>query len=98
MGMILSFKGKCARDLYHGDRSKHARTLPTYLWELAVEKLDILDAAKVLSDLKVPPGNRLEALKGNLKGKHSIRVNDQWRIIFLWKNGDAEEVEIIDYH
>ena len=65
---------------------------------MALRKLDVLNAAVVIDDLRVPPGNRLERLTGDLLGKHSIRINDQWRIIFRWKEGGAEEVEIIDYH
>ncbi len=61
-------------------------------------KLDLLNAAHELQDLRVPPGNRLEALKGALRGKHSIRINDQWRIVFRWKDGHAHDVEIDDYH
>jgi len=63
---------------------------------IALRKLDIIDAAHALSDLKSPPGNRLEALKGNMKGKFSIRINDQWRVVFRWADG-AEDVEIVDY-
>src|SRR5262245_46022531 len=96
--MIRSFKNKCAEDLHHGLNTKAARQLPRHLHELASEKLDILEAAKELDDLKVPPDNRLEKLKGNLKGKYSIRINDQWRIVFTWHGGYVEEVEIIDYH
>jgi proteic killer suppression protein len=65
---------------------------------VALRKLDLLNAAYTLDDLKVPPGNRLEALKGALKGKHSIRVNDQWRIVFRWDDGGAHEVVVTDYH
>ena len=61
-------------------------------------KLEVLDAAEVLSDLRVPPGNRLEKLSGDRKGQHSIRINDQWRICFIWKQENAYEVEIVDYH
>lgn len=96
--MIKGFKNKCAEDLHNGINSKAARKLPRYLHELAGEKLDILEAARELEDLRVPPGNRLEKLKGNLKDKYSLRINDQWRIVFAWSGGDAEEVEIIDYH
>jgi proteic killer suppression protein len=96
--MIKSFKGKTSRDLFHGNNSKDSRKLPSFLRELAVEKLDMINSAIRLSDLRRPPGNRLEALKGDLKGKHSIRINDQWRIIFCWVGEYAEEVEIIDYH
>jgi toxin HigB-1 len=65
---------------------------------MALRKLRILDAAMSLSDLRVPPGNRLERLRGDRAGHHSIRINDQWRICFRWKEGDAYDVEIVDYH
>jgi proteic killer suppression protein len=68
------------------------------LQRTALRKLTMLDAAEVLDDLRVPPGNKLEALKGDRKGQHSIRVNDQWRICFRWTKGGPERVEIIDYH
>ena len=61
-------------------------------------KLEMLETAKKLADLKIPPGNRLEALKGDRRGQHSIRINDQWRLCFRWQNGDAYDVEIVDYH
>jgi proteic killer suppression protein len=72
--------------------------LPKNIQGVARKKLVILDAAVDLNDLRVPPGNRLEALRGNRKGQHSIRINDQWRICFKWRNGSAYEVEITDYH
>lgn len=65
---------------------------------MALRKLLMLDAATLLDDLKIPPANRLEALRGNRKGQHSIRINDQWRICFHWKDGNAYDVEIVDYH
>lgn len=65
---------------------------------VARRKLEMIEAAQALQDLRVPPGNRLEALKGDRKGQHSIRVNDQWRICFVWREGAAENVEIVDYH
>ena len=65
---------------------------------IVARKLDVLDYAEALTDLASPPGNRLEALKGDLKGLHSIRINDQWRICFVWSDGAAEQVEIVDYH
>jgi proteic killer suppression protein len=65
---------------------------------IARRKLDMLDAATRIEDLRIPPGNRLEALKGDRAGQHSIRINDQWRICFVWKDGHAEEVDIVDYH
>ena len=75
-----------------------SRKLPQNIQHLARRKLVILDAAAELNVLRVPPGNRLEALKGDRKGQHSIRINDQWRICFKWKTGDAYDVEITDYH
>ena len=65
---------------------------------MALRKLLILDAADTLTDLRIPPGNRLERLTGDRRGQHSIRINEQWRICFRWKNGDASDVEIVDYH
>jgi toxin HigB-1 len=72
--------------------------LPQNIQRTARKKLVIIDAASDLNDLRIPPGNRLEALKGNRKGQHSIRINDQWRICFKWNDGDAYDVEITDYH
>jgi proteic killer suppression protein len=77
---------------------KTSRRFPQDIQRTALRKLIQLNAAETLDDMRVPPGNRLEALKGNLAGRHSIRVNDQWRICFIWKNSDAQEVEIVDYH
>jgi proteic killer suppression protein len=74
------------------------RRYPADLRRTMLRKLVALDAAEALEDLRVPPGNRLEKLKGDRAGQHSIRVNDQWRICFRWKDGDAHEVEIVDYH
>jgi len=75
-----------------------ARRWSLQVQRAALKKLLILDAAEELVDLRVPPGNRLEKLHGDRKGQHSIRVNDQWRICFQWRAGDAYEVEIVDYH
>ena len=77
---------------------KAIRKIPSDIRTVAVRKLDLLNAAHELQDLRGPPGNRLEVLKGGLRGKHSIRINDQWRIVFRWKDGDAHEVAIDDYH
>jgi toxin HigB-1 len=84
--------------LFHGETGKAIRRIPSGIRSTAIRKLDLVDAAHELQDLRVPPGNRLEALKGALSGKHSIRINDQWRIVFRWKDGAAYEVEIVDYH
>lgn len=75
-----------------------SRKLPHSIQRIALRKLWILDAATELESLQVPPNNRLEALKGNRKGQHSIRINDQWRICFRWSGSDAHDVEIVDYH
>jgi len=93
--MIKSFKDKETEKLF----SRHfSKKLPQNLQHLARRKLVMLDAAPELKALRIPPGNRLEALKGDRKGQHSIRINDQWRVCFRWKTGDAYDVEIADYH
>ncbi len=96
--MIKSFGSRATEDFYHGVRSARARRIPTEIRSTALRKLDWLDHAKSLDDLRSPPSNRLEALKGKRKSYHSIRVNEQWRIVFRWKHGDAYNVEIADYH
>ena len=92
--MIRSFKDRDTERLF--DR------LPSRRWHdiagAARRKLEMLNAAKVLDELRIPPGNRLQALKGKRRGQHSIRINDQWRICFVWRSGDALDVEIVDYH
>ena len=75
-----------------------SRRLPNNIQAVAHRKLRMLNNAKTLDDLRIPPANRLEALKGKCKGQHSIRINDQWRICFVWSNGDANKVEIVDYY
>lgn len=97
--MIVSFKDKGTRDVYEISDSRDARhTCPPVLWSAARKKLDLLMAAKHLADLLVPPGNRLERLKGDRAGQHSIRVNLQYRICFWWTDRGAAGVEILDYH
>lgn len=96
--MIKSFNDKATHDLFHGLSSAKVRKLPTQIKEPAIIKLDILNAATSLDDLRSPPGNRLEALLGEFQGFHSIRINTQWRIIFRWLDGQAHDVQIIDYH
>ena len=96
--MIASFKDAAAEALFHGERGRVVRRIPPKVRDSAVRRLDMLNAAHALSDLLAPPGNRLEALKGDLRGKHSIRINEQWRIVFRWGSGQAHDVEIIDYH
>lgn len=93
--MIKSFKDKETEKLFNRHFSKK---LPQDLQHLARRKLVMLDAAPELNALRIPPGNRLEALKVDRKGQHSLRINDQWRVCFIWKTGDAYDVEIADYH
>jgi proteic killer suppression protein len=93
--MIASFRDKEAATIWHGRRS---RRLPGDIQAATLRKLRLLNAAQDLADLRVPPANRLEALKGDRSGQHSIRINDQWRICFIWREGHAHEVEIVDYH
>ena len=96
--LIASFGDSATQAFFHGEGGKAVRRIPSDIRSAAARKLDILNAATELNDLRAPPGNRLEALKGDLKGKHSIRINDQWRVLFRWEAGDAHDVEIIDYH
>jgi toxin HigB-1 len=97
--MIRSFADEGTKDIFNGINSKQARKrLDPSLHSVACRKLDMIDASYTLNDLKVPPANRLEALKGTLQGYYSIRINDQYRIIFSWSQYGAENVEIIDYH
>ncbi len=93
--MIRSFAGKDAERLF---RRESVRRLPPSLLRVALRKLVQLDAATSLQDLRVPPGNRLEKLAADRAGQHSIRINDQWRICFRWREGDAFDVELVDYH
>ena len=97
--VIQSFKNIGSEDIYNGRNTADARRLlPRSLWTVAVRKLDQLDAAAALDDLRVPPGNRLEALQADRLGQQSIRINDQYRICFKWSESGAEAVEIVDYH
>lgn len=96
--MIVSFGDAATADLYHGRRTARARRFSVTMRASALQKLDVLNAAGGLEDLRSPPGNRLEALSGDLRGFHSIRINAQWRIVFRWSAGHAHEVRIADYH
>jgi len=93
--VIKSFADPETERLFARER---VRRLPTDLLRTMLRKLVVLDAAEMLDELRVPPGNRLEKLKGGRLGQHSIRVNDQWRVCFRWRDGDAYDVEIVDYH
>ncbi len=96
--MIQSFKDKATADLFHGIQSSKVRSLPTHIIEKSLMKLDLLNAAVTLDDLRSPPGNRLEALVGQFQGWHSIRINLQWRLVFQWRDSHAYDVHILDYH
>ena len=93
--MIRSFRDRDTEGVFCRERS---RRLPPTLQRIAQRKLAILHAADSVQDLRVPPGNRLERLSGDREGQHSIRINDRWRICFRWSDGDAHDVEIVDYH
>jgi len=93
--MIKSFKNRETEKVYALESS---RKLPGDIQQVALRKLRMINNARDLNDLKIPPANRLEKLKGKREGQHSVRINDQWRICFNWRDGDAYEVEITDYH
>ena len=93
--MIASFRDTETATIWDGRRS---RRLPPDIQATALRKLRLINNARRIEDLAVPPGNRLEALRGHRRGQHSIRINDQWRICFVWREGHAHEVEIVDYH
>lgn len=93
--MIKSYASKETEKIWNGVVS---RKLPTDIQRSARRKLRMLNNAKTLNDLKIPPANRLEALKGERKGQYSVRINEQWRVCFKWQHGDCYEVEIVDYH
>lgn len=97
--MIASFSDQGTEDIFQRVESREARkVLPVELHRTAAKKLAMMSAARFVEDLRVPPGNRLEKLRGNLEGFYSVRVNDQWRIVFRWTDGAAHDVRICDYH
>jgi proteic killer suppression protein len=97
--MIVSFKDKASSDLFNGVASRVARkACPAGIWAVAARKLDQLDSIISLEELRVPPGNRLEALSGKRRGQYSIRINEQYRICFKWSERGPEDVEVTDYH
>jgi proteic killer suppression protein len=97
--VIQSFKNKATDDIFNGKSTKAARKIcPKNIWNIAFRKLDQLDSVLTLDELRVPPGNRLEALSRERKGQHSIRINDQYRICFKWTETGSIDVEITDYH
>lgn len=93
--MIESFKDKEVKKIWIG---KMSRKFPIQIQQTARRKLRMLNNAQTLNDLRIPPANRLEKLKGDLKGFHSIRINEKWRIVFKWSNSNIHNVEIVDYH
>jgi proteic killer suppression protein len=96
--MIASFGDRATEDLFHNRRTHRVRQFPRELLDLALVKMDLLNGAASLLDLRSPPGNRLEALKGDLKGYHSIRINDQWRLVFRWEGNNVQDLMLKDYH
>jgi proteic killer suppression protein len=97
--MIRSFRNQATEDIFNGINSKIARSIcPQKLWRAAIRKLDQLDSVERLDDLRIPPGNRLESLAGDRVGQHSIRINEQYRICFVWTENGPGQVEIVDYH
>jgi proteic killer suppression protein len=96
--MIENFGIRLAEDLFFDRRSRDIRAFPPDLLRVARRKVLYLHDAAELDDLRVPPGNRLELLKGRWKGYHSIRINDQWRLVFRWEQGHAQDVTVVDYH
>ena len=96
--MIIDFGDQTTEDVFNGLDTKQARRIPNGIWHVAIRKLDIINAAHELKDLRVPSANRLELLKGKWSGYHSIRINDQYRVVFKWLNGNANSVLITDYH
>lgn len=98
--MIISCGNRLAEDLFFDRHTKATRQFPTELREVAQRKLQYLNAAEQLADLRAPPGNRLERLKGKLRGFNSMRINDQWRVMFRWDRGarGASDVQVVDYH
>jgi len=97
--MIVGFKNEGTEDVFNGRNTKNARKIcPVSLWQVAFRKLDQLDSVNALEELYIPPGNRLEALIGARKGQYSIRINERYRICFVWIDAGPDQVEIVDYH
>ena len=97
--MIVSFRDAGTEDIFNSVDSKRARkACPPLLWKVARRKLEWLDSAVTLTDLRIPPANQLEALQRDRRGQHSIRINDQYRVCFIWADSGPKQVEIVDYH
>lgn len=99
ISMIESFSSRGTEDIFNGTNSQAARkTCPSLLWKIASRKLDLLDSVTQLDELRIPPGNQFEPLSGDRRGQYSIRINDQYRICFIWTKNGPDLVEIVDYH
>lgn len=97
--MIQSFKDSGTQDIFNGENTKDARkSCPMSLWKIAARKLDLLDSVIALHELKIPPGNQLEPLRGDREGQYSIRINEKYRICFIWTDLGPDQAEIVDYH
>lgn len=96
--MICNFGDKTTEDIWNGETTTASLKIPLKIWQIAQRKLDIINTANELLDLQAPPGNRLKKLKGTLQNYYSIRINEQYRIVFKWNKGAAFEVRITDYH
>lgn len=97
--MIQSFKDTGTQDIFNGENTRDARkSCPMSLWKVAARKLDQLDSVTTLQELKIPPGNQLEPLLGNRQGQHSIRINEKYRVCFIWTDLGPDQAEIVDYH
>ena len=96
--MIQSFADAVTEALFHGTSTAKVKRVPPDVRRVALRKLDMLNAAHQLEDMRSPPGNRLEALRGDLRGFHSVRVNEQWRVVFRWSKGGPSDVSLTDYH
>jgi len=97
--MIQSFKDIGTQDIFNGENTKDARkSCPMSLWKVAARKLDQLDSVTTLQELKIPPGNQLEPLLGDRQGQHSIRINEKYRVCFIWTDLGPDKAEIVDYH
>ena len=97
--MIQSFKDAGTEDIFNGRNTKEARqTCPNSIWKVAARKLDQIESVTALRELRIPPNNKLEALSGDRKGQYSIRINDQYRVCFVWTDSGPDQVEIVDYH
>lgn len=96
--MIVSFGDRATEDLFHNRQARRIRRYPPEILRPALQQLDMLNSAGDLRDMRSPPGNRLELLKGDLEGYYSVRINERWRLVFQWRGTEAREVRIVNYH